>query len=35
MMLFRVSVGAATRVSGAQQADRTIFTWGIGFNIGR
>ena len=35
IIMFRVSVGAATRVSGAQQADRTIFTWGLGFNIGR
>jgi len=35
MMMFRVSVGAATRVSGSQEADRTIFTWGLGFNIGR
>lgn len=35
MMMFRVQVGAATRVAGAEQADRTIFTWGIGFNIGR
>jgi len=35
MMTFRVQVGAATRVAGAEQADRTIFTWGIGFNIGK
>lgn len=35
MLTFRVSVGAATRVSGAQEADRTIFTWGFGFHIGR
>jgi hypothetical protein len=35
IMTFRVSVGAATRVSGYQDADRTIFTWGIGFNIGK
>ena len=35
MLTFRVSVGAATRVSGSEQADRTIFTWGVGINIGR
>lgn len=35
MLTFRVSVGAATRVSGPQAADRTIFTWGVGFHIGR
>ncbi len=31
----RVSVGAATRVAGPLESDRTIFTWGIGFHIGR
>jgi hypothetical protein len=35
VMTFRVSVGAASRVSGDQAADRTIFTWGVGFNIGK
>ena len=36
MMTLRVSVGAATRVSGAAaETDRTIFTWGVGFHIGR
>ena len=34
-LTFRASVGAATRVAGPQEADRTIFTWGIGFHIGR
>ncbi len=31
----RISVGAAKRVSGVKEADRTIFTWSIGFNIVR
>ena len=31
----RLSVGAATRVSGDEGADRFIFTWGIGFHLGR
>lgn len=35
MMTLRVSVGAATRVAGPVDADRTIFTSGIGFHIGR
>lgn len=35
MLTFRVSVGAATRVAGAPESDRTIFTWGVGFHIGR
>jgi hypothetical protein len=35
MMTLRVSVGAATRVDGPIEAERTIFTWGIGFHIGR
>ena len=35
LLTFRVSVGAATRVSGPEEADGTIFTWGVGFHIGR
>ena len=35
IMTLRMSVGAATRVDGPVAADRTIFTWGIGFHIGR
>lgn len=35
MLALRVSVGAATRVAGAAESDRTIFTWGVGFHIGR
>ncbi len=35
MMTLRMSVGAATRVAGPADADRTIFTWGIGFHSGR
>ena len=35
MLTLRMSVGAATRVDGPAGADRTIFTWGIGFHIGR
>ena len=35
MLTFRVSVGAAARVSEAAQSERTIFTWGVGFNLGR
>jgi hypothetical protein len=35
MMTLRVSVGAATRVAGAPESDRTIVTWGVGFHIGR
>ena len=35
VMTLRMSVGAATRVDGPADADRTIFTWGIGFHIGR
>ena len=36
MLMLRVSVGAATRVSGASdETDRTIVTWGVGFHIGR
>jgi hypothetical protein len=35
MMTLRMSVGAATRVDGPADADRTIFTWGIGFHSGR
>jgi len=31
----RLSVGAATRVSGDEASDRVIFTWGIGFHLGR
>ena len=31
----RMSLGAARRVSGPQEADRTIFTWGIGVHIGK
>ena len=34
-LAMRMSVGVARRVSGPQEADRTIFTWGVGFNIGR
>ena len=35
VMTLRMSVGAATRVDGPADAERTIFTWGIGFHIGR
>ena len=35
MLTLRMSVGAATRVDGPVDAERTIFTWGIGFHIGR
>ena len=35
IMTLRMSVGAATRVDGPIDAERTIFTWGIGFHIGR
>ena len=35
MLTLRMSVGAATRVDGPVDAARTIFTWGIGFHIGR
>jgi hypothetical protein len=36
MLMMRMSVGAATRVSGPpDEPDRTIFTWGFGFNFGR
>ncbi len=35
MMTVRMSVGAATRVDGPVEADRIIFTWGVGFHIGR
>jgi hypothetical protein len=31
----RLSVGAATRVSGDEAADPLIFTWGIGVHLGR
>ena len=31
----RLSVGAATRVSGDEGSDRVIFTWGFGFHLGR
>lgn len=34
-LMMRVSLGAATRVSGPEWADRTIFTGGIGVSIGR
>jgi hypothetical protein len=34
-LLMRVSVGAATRLSGPEWADRTIFTGGVGFSFGR
>jgi hypothetical protein len=34
-LLMRVSVGAATRVSGPEWADRTIFTGGVGISFGR
>ena len=35
MMTGRMSVGVATRVDGPSEANRTIFTWGIGFHSGR
>jgi hypothetical protein len=31
----RVSLGVATRVAGPDEVDRTIFTWGLGFHVGR
>ena len=31
----RLSVGAATRVSGDEGSDRVVFTWGFGFHLGR
>ena len=35
MMTVRMSVGVATRVDGPPEANRTIFTWGVGFHSGR
>ena len=35
IMTLRMSVGAATRVDGPVDAARTVFTWGVGFHIGR
>jgi hypothetical protein len=35
LLTLRVGVGAATRVEGPESSDRTIFTWGVGFHIGR
>lgn len=32
--LTRMSLGAARRVSGPKEVDRTIFTWGIGVSLG-
>ena len=31
----RVSLGVATRISGPEEVDRTIFTWGLGINLGK
>jgi|SRR5688572_20213700 len=31
----RISLGAARRISGPEEVDRTIFTWGLGFHLGR
>ena len=35
MPMTRLSLGAARRVSGPQEVDRTIFTWGIGVHLGK